>query len=113
MCRRASEQLRLAARRVVLGALCGRHDRIHRGRGARAVAFDTIERAGGGEAFQHPLVDSARIHAAAKIGKVGEGTLAARGDDALHRLPPDPAQRGQGVMDGVAVDLEFDLGAID
>ena len=80
-----------------MGALRGREQRIDGGEGARAVGLDRVEGAGGGEAFQHALVDGARIDAAAEIGKVGERPFAARGNDALDRLPADAAQRGQRV----------------
>ena len=66
-----------------LGA--GEH-RVDRGENARAVAFEVIEGAGGGEAFQHALVDGARIDAVGEVGQVGEFTLAARRDDCLR--PP-------------------------
>ena len=103
----------MAARGVVLGALRGGEKRIDGGIGAGAVRLDGVEGAGGDQAFQHALVDGARIDAAAEIGEIGERPLAARGDDALDRLAADAAQRGERVMDGVAVDVELDAGAID
>ena len=74
----------------------------------RPVRLDDVERAGRGEAFQHPLVDRARIDAAAEIGEVGERLFAARLDNALHRLAADAAQRRQRVIDRIALDLEID-----
>jgi len=53
------------------------------------------------------------MNAAAEIGKVGERLFAARGDDAVDRLPADAAQRRKRVMDRVAVDVEFDARAVD
>ena len=34
--------------------------------------FERVEGAGGGKAFQHALVDGARIDAAGEIGQIGE-----------------------------------------
>ena len=73
---------------------------------ARAVRLERVERAGRGEAFQHALVDRARIDAAGEIGEVGERLVAARRDDAVDRLPADALERGERVVDGVALDLE-------
>ena len=73
---------------------------------ARAIAFERIEGAGGGEALQHALVDRARIDAAGEIGQIGERPLAARLDDRLDRLAADALERRERVVDGVALDLE-------
>jgi len=54
--RRAGEQLRLAARRIVLGALRGGQERVDGGKGARPVRLDRIERAGGGQASSTRLL---------------------------------------------------------
>ena len=76
---------------------------------ARArLRLDAVERAGGGEAFQHALVDRARIDAAGEIGEVGERLLAARGDDRLDRLAADALERRERVVDRVAFDVELD-----
>ena len=71
--RGAAEQFVLAARFVVMGALRRREHDIDGRKTARAVRLEAIERAGGGEAFEHALVDGARTDAAAEIGEVGEG----------------------------------------
>ena len=80
---------------------------------ARAVFLDRVEGAGGDQAFQHALVDRARIDAAGEIGEIGERPLAARRENALDRLAADAAQRRERVVDGIAVDVEFDAGAVD
>ena len=109
MCRHSTEKLRLAADGVILRALRGCQDRIGGRIGARAIGLDAVERASGGKAFQHPLIDGARIDATAKIRKVGESVVAARRDNALDCLAAHAAQRRQGVMDGIALDLKFDF----
>ena len=58
---------------------------VDAGKDARAVCLETVEGAGGGQAFQHALVDGARIDARGEIREVGEFALAARGDDRLRR----------------------------
>ena len=65
------------------------------------------------QAFDHPLVDGARVDAAGEVGKVGERLFAARGNDRLDRLPADAAQRRQRIVDGVAGNLELDAGTVD
>src|SRR5260370_25984478 len=107
MRRHSTEQLRLAADGVILRALRGRQDRIDGGIGARAIWLDAVERASGGKAFQHPLIDGARIDATTEIRKVGEGAFAACRDNALDCLAAYPAQRPPGVMDGIALHLKF------
>ena len=107
------KQFVLAEGGVVVRALRRRQHDIDRGIGAGTVRLQRVERARGGEAFQHALVDAARIDAAGKIGEVGEGTFRARLNDALDSLAADAAQRRQRVVDGVALDLEFDARAID
>ena len=77
-------------------------------RRARAVGLERIERPGGGKALEHPLVDGARIDAAGEIGKVGKGPFAARGKDTFDGLAADAPERRERVVDGVALDLEFD-----
>ena len=77
-------------RRIVVGALRRGQHRIDGGEGARPVRLERIERAGGGKAFQHPLVDGARIDAAGEVGEIGERLVAARGDDASTACRPTP-----------------------
>ena len=72
-----------------------------------------VERAGRGEAFQHALVDRARIDAAGEIGEIGERLVAARRDDGVDRLPADALERRERVIDRVAFDLEGRARAID
>ena len=60
-------------RGILVGALRGRQHRVHGRKHSRAIVLDRIERAGGGETLQHPLVDRARIDAAGEIGEIGEG----------------------------------------
>ena len=100
--RTPAEQLGLPDRRVVELALRRRHDSIDGREHARAIAVQRIEGAGGGEAFQHALVDRTRIDAAREIGKIGERLFAARLDDRLDRLPADALEGRQRVVDGVA-----------
>ena len=61
---------------------------IHRREGARPVAIELVERAGSRKAFQHALVDGARIDAVREVGEIGE-RLARR---APRRLPRPPAR---------------------
>ena len=58
------------------------------------------------EAFQHALVDRARIDPAREVREVAERPVAARLDDRLDRLPADALQRRQRVVDRVALDVE-------
>src|SRR5260370_33099467 len=97
MCRHSAEKLRLAADGVILRALRGCQDRIYGGIAARAIRLNAVERASGGKAFQHPLIDGARINAAAEIPKVGKSALAARRDDGLDRLAAPRTHRRQRV----------------
>ena len=53
-------------------ALGARQHRVHGGEDAGAVGLELVEGAGGGEAFQHALVDGARIDARGEIGEIGE-----------------------------------------
>ena len=94
-------------------ALRGRQHDVDRRHGARALALDAIEGAGGREAFEHALVDGARIDAAGEIGEIGEGMVAARRHDRLDRLAADALEGRERVVDGVAVDVELDAGAVD
>ena len=80
---------------------------------ARPVRLHSVEGAGGGETFQHALVDGARIDATGKVRHVDKRLVAARVQNALHRLAADAAQRRERVVDGVALDVEFDAGAVD
>ena len=50
---------------------------------------------------------------AAKSARSANGRAVARRDDRLDRLPADAFERGERVDDRVAVDLEFDAGAVD
>ena len=88
--RRAAEgEFHCPARRHLVRALRRAEHHVDGGEGARAVVLQRIEGAGGGEAFQHALVDGARIDAVGEIGKVGERLLAAR----RRRSPRPPARR--------------------
>ena len=69
---RAAEQLRLAERGVLVRALRGGEHGVDGGENTRPVLLDGVESAGGDQAFQHPLVDRARIDAAGEIGQIGE-----------------------------------------
>ena len=75
--------------------------------------FEFVEGAGLRQAFQHALVDGARIDAVGEVGQILELAVAARLDDRVHRLPADAFERGQRVDDGVAVDLEGHMRAVD
>src|SRR5437764_8233578 len=79
---------------------------IDRRKHARAVALQRVERSGGGEAFQHALVDCARIDPGREIGEVAEGTIATRRDNRLDGLCADTFERGERVVNGVAVNLK-------
>ena len=70
--RRAAEQFALPDRGGVVRALRAAKHGIDAGENARAIFLECIERAGGGKAFQHALVDGARIDARGKIGEIGE-----------------------------------------
>ena len=94
-------------------ALRRSQDRVDRREGARPVAVECIERAGGREAFQHPLVDRARIDAAREIGEIGERLVAARRNDRVDRLGADAVQRRQRIVDRLALDLEGDARPVD
>ena len=62
-CDRAAEQLALPDRSGLMRALRAAEHGIDRRKHARAIFFELIERAGGRQAFQHALVDGARIDA--------------------------------------------------
>ena len=85
--RRRRRTFVLADRHRLVGALRGRQHGVDGGMGAGAVRLERVEGAGGGEAFQHALVDRARIDAAGEVGEIGERLVAARRDDASR--PPD------------------------
>ena len=87
--------------------------RIDGGMRARAVWLQRIERAGGGEAFEHALVDGARIDAAREIDEVAERLRPARSDNRFHRLRADAFERRQRVTDGALLDLELHARVID
>ena len=76
---------------------------VDAGEDARAVALEFVEGAGGGEAFQHALVDRARIDARGEVGEIGERPLFARFDDGFHRLLADAFERGERIDDGLAL----------
>ena len=80
---------------------------------ARAVWLKPVERAGSGEAFQHALVDGARVDAVREVGQVGKGLVAAAPRRSIPPLARRRLERGERVMDGVAVDIECDAGAVD
>ena len=82
---------RLAARGILVRALRGGEHGIDGGENARPVRFHAVEGAGGSQAFDHPLVDGARVDAAREVGEVGERLFAARVNDRLDRLPADAA----------------------
>ena len=80
---------------------------------AGAARLQAVERAGGGEAFQHAFVDGARIDAAGEVGNVLERLVVARGENAVDRLAADAAQRRERIVNGAALDVELDAGAVD
>ena len=53
-------------------ALAGGQHGVDAGEGAGAVALERIEGAGRDQAFQHALVDRARIDAGGEVGEIGE-----------------------------------------
>ena len=65
--RRTAEHVVLPERRGLVAALAGGKDRLGAGEHARAIGIERVERAGGGEAFDHALVDRARIHPRGEI----------------------------------------------
>ena len=75
--------------------------------------LEFIEGAGLREAFQHALVNGARIDARGEIGEIDELGGAPRLDDRVDRLLADALERGERVNDRIAIDLEIDAGAID
>ena len=112
--RRAAEgELQRAALLRLVLALRHRQQAVDRREHPRAVALERVEGAGRREAFQHALVDGARIDAAGEVRQVGERPVAARRDDGLDRLPADAFERRQRVVDGVALDVEGHAGAVD
>ena len=111
--RRAAEQLALAERHRIEGALRGREHRVDRREGAGPVALEIVERAGGDEAFQHPLVDRARIDAPGEVGEVAEQALGARRDDASTAARADAFEGAERIDGCVAGDVEIDAGAVD
>ena len=98
--RRAAEQFVLADRRRLVAALRGRQHGVDRREGARAVRLELVERAGRGQAFQHALVDRARIDAAREVGEIGERPARrAPSTIASHRLRADALERRQRIAD--------------
>ena len=61
------------------------------------LGSSVVERAGRGEAFDHALVDRARIDPRGEVGERGEDALAPLFDDQLDRLRADALQRGERV----------------
>ena len=88
-CAAAAEQFVLPDRGGLVRALRAAEHRIDRGEGARAVGLELVEGAGGGKAFQHALVDGARIDAARR-SRQDRRTAARR---APRRSLPPPARR--------------------
>ena len=109
----AAKQFVLPDRRGFVGALRPAEHLIHGAEHAGAVRLELIERACGGKALQHALVDGARVHARGEIGQVPELGRSARFDDGLDRLTADAFERGQRVDDGVALDVESNARAVD
>ena len=68
----AAEHVVLPDGRRLVAALAGREDRLRAGEHPRAVGIERVERAGGGQALDHALVDRARINARREIGQRGE-----------------------------------------
>ena len=95
-----------------MGALRGGEHDVDGGEDARAVRLERVEGAGGGEAFQHPLVDGARIDPAGEIAEVRE-PLIARLDDRFDGGTADAFDGGERIPDGGAGDVELDARAID
>ena len=60
----------------------------------RPVRLQRVERAGGGQALDHALVDRARIDARGEIGERGERSAAAP-RRSVDRLDADALQRGE------------------
>ena len=98
---RAAEHVVLPDGRRLVAALAGRQHRVDAGEHPRAVRLQRVEGAGGGQAFQHALVDRARIDPAAKSARSVNGLSPARLDDLLDRLRADALERRQRVVDGV------------
>ena len=88
----AAEQFILPERSVLVRRWATASSGVDRREGARAIRLDAIEGAGGGEAFQHPLVERARVDAAGKIREIAERPVARR-DDRFHRLASHAFQR--------------------
>ena len=74
-------------------------DAVDAGVDAGAVGLQLVERAGGDQALERPLVDDPRIDALAEIGEVAERPVAPRLDQMLDRLGPDALDRGERVED--------------
>ena len=68
----AAEQFALPDGGRVVRALGAAEHGIDGGKDAGAVWLERVEGAGGGQAFQHALVDRARIDARGEIGEIGE-----------------------------------------
>ena len=101
-----AEHVVLPDGRGLMAALARRQDRFGAGEHPRAIGIEPVERAGGGQAFDHALVDRARIHPRGEIRQRGEQARLARLHDQLHRLVADALQAGQRVIDGVVADFE-------
>ena len=94
-------------------ALRDRQHGFDAGEGPRAICLQRIKSAGRRQTFKHALVHRARIDAAGEIGQVGKRFLAARRNDRFDGLRAHAFERGERVMDRVAVDGEFDARAVD
>src|SRR5262245_1386674 len=103
-----AKQLALPDRRRVVCALRARQQGIDGSEYARAIFLEGFERACSRKAFEDTFVHGARINASREIREVDEGAILARHDNRLDRLPSDALERGKGVDDRIAIDLEVD-----
>ena len=96
-----------------MAALARRQDRLGAGEHPRTIGIQRVERAGGGQALDHALVDRARIHPRCEIRQRGEQPVLARLHDQFDRLRADAFEARQRVIDGAVADFEGRAGAID
>ncbi len=111
--RETSEHVVLPDRHGRVAALTGGEDGVRTGEHPRPIVVEFVEGPRRRKAFQHALVDRARIDPRCEIRDRRERLVASRFDDLLHRLSTDTLERRERVEDLALADLEGDARAID